>query len=129
MARPQRSRRICAMPEHKSFAPEGPGNREPVFLTLDEFEAIRLMDREGCTHEECAAVMQISRTTATEIYAQARQKVASAIVEGRALSIEGGNVRLCEQAGRCGGFRACAEGKDGKNAMPNTAEDKEQTHA
>ena len=102
MPRPQRCRRICALPEHTRFIPEGGAGEAPVVLSLDEFEAIRLMDREGRTHEQCAAIMQVSRTTATEIYASARGKVAEAIVGGRALVIEGGRVRLCENAGRCG---------------------------
>ena len=102
MPRPQRCRRICALPEHTRFVPEEGGGEAPVVLSLDEYEALRLMDREGRTHEQCAAIMQVSRTTATEIYASARGKVAEAIVGGRALVIEGGRVRLCENAGRCG---------------------------
>lgn len=100
MPRPQRCRRICAPPEHTRFIPED-GDAEAVVLSLDEYESLRLMDHEGRTHEQCAAIMQVSRTTATEIYASARRKVAEAIVNGRALVIEGGRVRLCENTGRC----------------------------
>lgn len=103
MARPQRLRRICALPEHTRFGPdegEAVGN---VTLSLDEYEAVRLMDHESCTHEQCAAVMQVSRTTVTEIYAEARKKIAEAIVDGCSLRIEGGRVRVCELSGRCGG--------------------------
>ena len=68
MARPQRCRRIWSLPEHTCFEPSGlKPLGEEVVLSLDEYEAIRLMDYEGCTHEQCASVMQISRTTATEI--------------------------------------------------------------
>lgn len=102
MPRPQRCRRICALPEYTRFAPEGGADAEHITLTLDEYEAIRLMDREGLTHEQCAEVMQVGRTTATEIYASARRKLAGLIVDGRALVIVGGSVRLCDHQSPCG---------------------------
>ncbi|MBR4231748.1 MAG: DUF134 domain-containing protein [Oscillospiraceae bacterium] len=104
MARPQRCRRICSLPEYTHFEPVGrpPCDGEYISLSLDEFEAVRLMDYEGCTHEQCASVMQISRTTATEIYESARRKLAEVIVSGRPLIIGGGSVRLCDHADPCG---------------------------
>ena len=90
------------MPAHTRFSPEAECGREPVLLSLDEYESIRLMDREGLTHEQCAEVMQVSRTTVTEIYASARRKLAEAIVDGRALVIDGGRVRLCDRSLSCG---------------------------
>ena len=101
MSRPQRQRRICAMPEYTVFAPDHASGGAPVSLSLDEFETLRLMDYEGCTHEQCAAVMQISRTTVTEIYAAARHKLTCALVEGRALVIGGGSVSLCDRSADC----------------------------
>lgn len=89
-------------------------DREPVILTIDEYEVLRLVDHEGLTHSECARQMNISRTTATEICESARRKVAEAIVCGRELVIEGGSWELCEgnrkdcflgsctRAGQCG---------------------------
>ena len=104
MPRPQRCRRICGLPEHTKFAPEAAECGDAIALSLDEYESIRLMDREGLTHEQCAEVMQVSRTTVTEIYAGARKKIAEAIVDGRPLVIGGGQVRLCEHSpeDRCG---------------------------
>ena len=104
MARPQRNRRICGLPRHSRFGPEG----DAVRLSLDEYEAIRLMDHEGLTHEQCAEVMQVSRTTVTEIYAAARRKLAQAIVEGRGLVIEGGSVVLCDHSQVCG-YGVCGD--------------------
>ena len=103
MARPQRSRRICALPEYTRFSPVGGERQAAVVLSLDEYEAFRLMDYTGCTHEQCAAIMQISRTTATEIYASARRKIADALVNGKAVVFDGGSVRLCDHAasGQC----------------------------
>ena len=102
MPRPQRRRRICALPAHTRFLPDCDGGAAAVTLSLDEYESIRLMDREGFTHGQCAEIMQVSRTTVTEIYASARQKLAQAIVDGRGLVIDGGSVRLCDHTSPCG---------------------------
>lgn len=96
MPRPQRCRRICNKPTVTLFSPGDVEATEPVFLTMDEFEAIRLIDSEKQTHQQCAKQMEISRSTATEIYESARSKIADSLVEGRPLVIEGGNYRLCD---------------------------------
>ena len=73
MARPQRSRRVCDMPSIRRFVPSpspassGAEAEEPIFLTVDEYEALRLVDYEGLTHSQCAVQMEYPRTTATEI--------------------------------------------------------------
>lgn len=75
-------------------------------MTVDEYETIRLIDNEGYTQEECAQQMNVARTTVTGIYAQARRKLARALVEGLRLVISGGEYRLCgDQGGVCG--RGC----------------------
>ena len=105
MPRPPRCRRICQAPQYETFSPEEcPGESESVTLTLDEYEVIRLVDLEKKTHEQCAAQMDISRTTVTEIYETAREKIARCIVLGQRLVIAGGNYRLCEgrEHTRCG---------------------------
>ena len=108
MPRPQRLRRICGMPVYKRFPADGGCGENAIVLTLDEYETIRLMDHEGCTHEQCASIMKISRTTVTEIYASARKKIAAMIVEGRELCLEGGRIELCEHTSECD-HTACAE--------------------
>lgn len=74
MPRPPRCRRICALPQVDAFSPDGRADTEPVLLALDEYEVIRLVDLEKLTHEQCAAQMDISRSTVQEIYESARQK-------------------------------------------------------
>lgn len=96
MPRPPRLRRICAAPAHPCFAPEGCPNASRVILTLDEFEVLRLVDFEKRTHGQCAAQMDISRTTVTEIYESARFKLADCIVNGKRMEIAGGCCRICD---------------------------------
>jgi predicted DNA-binding protein (UPF0251 family)/predicted Fe-Mo cluster-binding NifX family protein len=104
MARPIRCRRICLEPEYDSFAPCGIKSAEQILLTVDEFEAVRLIDYEKRTHEQCAGQMGVSRTTVTEMYERARAKIADCIVNGKTLCISGGNYRLCDgSAWRCCG--------------------------
>jgi len=68
-------------------------------MTLDEFEAIRLADLDDLYQEQAAAKMNISRATFSRIVDSAHRKVAEALVNGKALRIEGGAVEM--SAGRC----------------------------
>ena len=107
MPRPPRCRRICGVPQVDTVCPNGCENTEPILLTLDEYEVIRLVDLERQTHEQCAAQMDISRSTVQEIYESARRKIAACLVHGKPLHITGGNYRICggQEAAHCG--RCC----------------------
>ena len=96
MARPRKCRRICRYPETLAFHPES-GAREEILLAVEEFEALRLMDREGLSQEETARRMNVARTTVQQIYASARKKLADALVEGRSIRIGGGDFALCQE--------------------------------
>ncbi|QAT42142.1 DUF134 domain-containing protein [Aminipila luticellarii] len=109
MSRPRKFRRVCCMPVTECFGPicsdknstDGaaytfPEGCQIIQMSVDEYEAIRLMDLEGCTQEECARQMGISRTTVQGIYNDARKKLADALVHGKLLSITGGDYTLCE---------------------------------
>ena len=90
MPRPSRCRRICDTPRVDTFCPVECKDAKPILLTLDEYEVIRLVDL-GCqTHEQCAAQMDISRSTVQEIYESARRKIAACLVHGKPLHITGG---------------------------------------
>ena len=97
MPRKQRCRWIGGYPDHWEFSPEEVSDSEPVIMSLDEFETIRLLDREGMTQEQCAERMGVARTTVTAIYDSARRKIAVALTDGKRLMIRGGNYRLTDQ--------------------------------
>lgn len=122
MARPFRCRRICFEPKYDSFAPCGAENMEQVLLTVDEFEAIRLIDYEKRTHEQCARQMGVSRTTVTEMYEKARTKIADCIVNGRMLCISGGNYALCDGSA----WRCCGKKCDKAEYAAETAEKRKE---
>ncbi len=107
MARPQRCRRVCSEPAYDTFAPGGIPSAGPTVLTVDEYEVIRLVDFEKKTHEQCASMMEISRTTVTEIYQSARYKIADSLVNGKGISISGGNYRLCDGTADCRRKKRC----------------------
>ncbi len=93
MPRPFRCRRIERHPVYRSFSPDDAPVTGTVRMTVDEFEALRLLDHEGLTQEACAGRMGIARTTVTAIYDNARKKAADALVSGKRLLITGGHCR------------------------------------
>ncbi|MGI6096089.1 MAG: DUF134 domain-containing protein [Lachnospiraceae bacterium] len=95
MARPTKCRRVCHFPEFLEFSPTDKVTGEPIILTIDEFETIRLIDKEELSQEECGAQLGVGRTTAQNIYDRARKKIAEALVVGLPLKIEGGDYHLC----------------------------------
>lgn len=110
MARPTRCRRVCAEPVCPGFVPRVETGAEGVILTVDEYEVIRLVDYEKRTHEQCAAQMEISRTTVTEIYESARFKLSDSLVNGKPLAIAGGHYRVCRGDRERGCGRSCRWG-------------------
>ena len=116
MPRPKKCRRICGLPRADRFGPEQPGGcaGEPVRMTLDEDEAIRLIDLLDCTQEECAQQMGVARTTVQAVYNQARRKLAQMLVDGRRLEIQGGDYELCPHSGSCCG-KDCGRGQCGQS--------------
>ena len=117
MPRPPRCRRICSAPRVERFCPCDVAESAPILLTLDEYEVIRLVDLKQQTHEQCAAQMDISRSTVQEIYENARRKLAACLVYGKPLHITGGNVRIC--SGQEQRFESCDHaGQDDTSGTP-----------
>lgn len=96
MARPNKCRNICSMPRVTEFIPAN-GCKDCVVLGVDAYEVIRLLDHIQFTQEQCAARMNISRTTVTRIYEDARRKIAEAMVLGKRIVIEGGEIMVCRE--------------------------------
>ena len=99
MPRPIKWRRVSFIPGVTYFKPAGIPMRAlaEVCLTMEEAEAIRLKDLEALEQEEGAVKMNVSRPTFQRILNSARQKVASALLNGKAIRIEGGNFEMAPQ--------------------------------
>ncbi len=95
MPRPKKCRRISGgMPEFNRFGPKGKRNNSAIIMTVDEYETLRLIDYENLMQEEAAKQLNVARTTTQAIYAVARKKVSTALVEGKDILIEGGDIEL-----------------------------------
>jgi len=104
MPRPTKWRRVAFIPEVNYFKPARIPLRilEEVNLSVEEAEAIRLKDLEGLEQVSCAEKMYISRQTFQRVLASARQKIADALLNGKAIRIEGGNFEMLRRRFRCG---------------------------
>ena len=102
MPRPRRCRRVSFRPDITYFKPAGvrlSGLNECI-LTIDELEAIRLKDLLGIDQTEAAKQMNISQPTFHRLLLEARKKIADAVVNGKAIRIEGGYFRMVRRGGR-----------------------------
>jgi len=96
MVRPQKKRLVAFGPDISYFKPRGIPMVElkEVRLTVDQHEAIRLADLVDLSHEEAGHRMGVSRATFGRIIQRARRIVADALINGKAIHIEGGNYRI-----------------------------------
>jgi predicted DNA-binding protein (UPF0251 family) len=104
MPRPTKWRRVGFLPRFTYFKPAGVPLRmlEEIVLSIEEAEAIRLKDLESLEQEDCAERMQVSRPTFHRVLGSARKKVADALLNGRAIRIEGGNFEMAMRRFQCG---------------------------
>jgi predicted DNA-binding protein (UPF0251 family) len=103
MPRPPKCRRVAFLPGATYFKPAGMPLRvlDEVRLSVEEAEAIRLKDLEGLEQEQSAEKMNISRSTFQRVLASARQKIADALLNSKAIRIEGGNFEMAVRRFRC----------------------------
>ena len=103
MSRPFKCRRVAFMPGVTYFKPAGIPLRslEEVRLSVEEAEALRLKDLEGLEQEQGAEKMNVSRPTFQRVLASARKKMADALLNGKAIRIEGGNFEIAHRRFRC----------------------------
>jgi predicted DNA-binding protein (UPF0251 family) len=90
MPRPFKRRRIRGNPNSTHFKPAGiPLHKlEEINLKMPEFEAIRLIDFKKTPQVEAASKMEISQPTLSRILKNAREKIADAIINGKAIKIK-----------------------------------------
>lgn len=112
MTRPKSPRYIDGTPKVSWFKPAGVRllDLDEIELTIDEVEALRLADYEGNYQELVAEKMNISRQTVGRILSSARRKIAEALVTGKAIRLEGGEIE-CRGDGYC-----CDKCQDGQDA-------------
>jgi predicted DNA-binding protein (UPF0251 family) len=91
MVRPRIFRKISKEPEIRCFKPENENieNLEPIKITLDEFEAIRLRDYHDIQQVRSAEIMGISQSTFHRTLTSARKKISKALIEGNMIIIVG----------------------------------------
>lgn len=94
--RPKKTRWVKCEPGERCFRPKcKPAHKlGGVILSIDEFEAIRLADLEKLTQAEVAKKMKVHRSTISRILASAHEKIADALVNIKAVKIEGGCCKI-----------------------------------
>lgn len=102
MTRPRKIRSIWHRPKVTYYKPQGIPLRylEETILSLDEVEAIRLKEVEGLEQTTAAKKMKISQSTFQRILSSAHQKIAQALLGGKAIRFEGGSVKMEERIRR-----------------------------
>ena len=114
ISRPKKCRRVGFVPE-QSFFSAGCQVVEEEVVEIEELEAIRLSDLMNMDQDRAAEVMEVSRGTYQRILNSARQKIASALINGKSIRIHGGNYQISEQCSvrkECGKPR-CERWKNG----------------
>jgi predicted DNA-binding protein (UPF0251 family) len=94
--RPKKTRWVKCLPGVRCFRPKckPAKEQEGVCLSVDEFEALRLGCLEGMEQEKAAKLMKISRPTFSRIITSAQKKIADALVNIKAIKIEGGCCKI-----------------------------------
>ena len=90
--RPKKTRWVKCAPGERCFKPLcRPLNKlKSVYLSLDEFEAVRLACLKELKHIDAAKKMKVSRPTFSRIISSAHSKIADGLVNIKAIRIEGG---------------------------------------
>ena len=120
MPRPRRCRRIFFNPNITHFKPAGVllRNMENSILTRDELESIRLIDFEKVGQNKAGKEMKVSQPTFSRILKSAREKLADAVVNGKAIKIKGGDFEMVQSRGRgLGSGRGQGLGVGGRGRM------------
>lgn len=123
MTRPIKPRRVRFNPEVTYFKPQGIPLTilEEISLTVDELEAIRLVDFESLDQIQAAEQMKISQPTLARIIDRAHNKIAEALVIGKSIRVRGGEIAMIQKRGRGFGLGRGAGGGRGRGGGPFSA--------
>lgn len=93
MPRPRKCRRVACEPDVTYFKPAGVPLRElsESEVSIDELEAIKLVDFGEMGQVSASKKMEISQPTLHRLLRSARKKVAQALISGQAIKIKGGD--------------------------------------
>lgn len=93
--RPKKTKVVDKLPKICQFSPRGkPGRPDEIELNLEEFEALRLADYNQMNQKKAAESMNISQQTFSRIMRKARKNIATAIINGKIIKVEGGSYTL-----------------------------------
>ena len=94
--RPKKIRWVKCAPIQRCFKPRCKPLKKlgEVYLSLDEFEAVRLADLEGLKQVDAASLMRVSRSTFSRIVQAARNKIADGLVNIKVIRIQGGCCKI-----------------------------------
>jgi len=95
MVRPRKLKFVNFKPEITYFKPQGMPLRdlEEIELTIDELETLRLANYEKLSQIEAAAKMDIHQSTFQRTLTRAREKITDALINGKAIKIQGGEIK------------------------------------
>ncbi|MBR9681314.1 MAG: DUF134 domain-containing protein [Candidatus Altiarchaeota archaeon] len=88
-------------PEVSYFKPAGipKAQLETIPLLVEEYEAVRLADFKGKSQSAAAKEMGVSQPTFHRMLVSARKKVSDALINGKAIKIEGGHYVVTAKRG------------------------------
>jgi predicted DNA-binding protein (UPF0251 family) len=99
MPRPKKWKKVFCLPDSTLYGPVDELNQsgDIIIMLVEEYETIRLIDLENMTQQECAQNMDVARATVQRLYNNARRKIASSVVNGNILKIDGGDYILHDE--------------------------------
>lgn len=101
MVRPRRWRHIHNEVEFNYFKPQGVplSVLEEINLEVEELEALRYTEIDGIEQTYAAEKMNVSQPTYHRILKSARKKIVDALINGKAIKIQGGRFKMPNKDG------------------------------
>ncbi|NOQ56412.1 MAG: DUF134 domain-containing protein [Nanohaloarchaea archaeon] len=101
MVRPRKIRSVDFEPEVTYFKPQAVplSQIEEVELTFDELETLRLSHLKRLGQTDAATMMGVHQSTFQRTLARAREKITDALVNGKAIKIQGGDYKMPNRDG------------------------------